>query len=124
MCRKRRKSRNSGFHRTARPFNFRCSENEQIERCDMATAEPLVASSESVFDIGDRLTGLLKEARQECIGGAIPGNVLARLADVVETLRSRVIHKVERDPRSLFDLDERLIELLECADEAAQVGEI
>ena len=90
----------------------------------MATAESLVASSESVFDIGDRLTGLLKEARQESIGGAIPGNVLARLADVVETLRSRVVHKVERDPRSLFDLDERLIELLECADDAAQVGEI
>lgn len=90
----------------------------------MATAEPLVASSESVFDIGDRLTGLLKQARQEAIGGTIPGNVLARLADVVETLRSRVIHKAERDPRSLFDLDERLIELLECADDAAQVGEI
>jgi hypothetical protein len=90
----------------------------------MATAEPLVASSESVFDIGDRLTGLLKQARQEAIGGAIPGNVLARLADVVETLRSRVVHKVERDPRSLFDLDERLNELLECADDAAQVGEI
>jgi hypothetical protein len=90
----------------------------------MATAEPLVASSESVFDIGDRLTELLKQARQESIGGAIPGNILSRLGDVVETLRSRVVHKVERDPRSLFDLDERLIELLECADDAAQVGEI
>ncbi len=90
----------------------------------MATAEPLVAVSESVFDIGDRLSGLLKEARQESVDGAIPGNVLARLADIVESLRSRVIHKAERDPRSLFDLDERLVELLECADEAAQVGEI
>jgi len=90
----------------------------------MATAEPLVASSESVFDIGDRLTGLLKEARQESVGGAIPGDILARLADIVEILRSRVIHKAERDPRSLFDLDERLVELLECADDAAQVGEI
>ena len=90
----------------------------------MATTESLVASSESVFDVGDRLTGLLKEARQESTGGTIPRNVLARLADVVETLRSRVVHKVERDPRSLFDLDERLIELLDCADDAAQVGEI
>ena len=90
----------------------------------MATAESLVASSESVLDIGDRLTGLLQQARQEAIGGAITGNVLARLADVVEALRSHVIHKAERDPRSLFDLDERLIELLECADDAAQVGEI
>ena len=63
-------------------------------------------------------------SEEEAIGGAIPGNVLARLADVVETLRSRVVHKVERDPRSLFDLDERLVELLERADDAAQVGEI
>jgi hypothetical protein len=32
--------------------------------------------------------------------------------------------KPERDPRSLFDLDERLVGLLESADEAAEVGEI
>ena len=91
----------------------------------MATAESIVAASpESVFDIGDRLTELLKQARQEAIDGGIPGSVLARLADTVEALRSRVGHKVERDTRSLFDLDERLIELLEGADEAAQVGEV
>src|SRR5207253_357589 len=94
-------------------------------RCVMATAESIVsASAESVFDIGDRLTGLLKQARQEAIDGAIPGSTLARMADTVEALRSRVVHKAERDPRSLFDLDERLVELLECADEAAQGGEI
>ena len=91
----------------------------------MATAESIVAASaESVFDIGDRLTGLLMQARQESIDDRISGSVLARLADTVEALRSRVVHRVERDPRSLFELDERLIELLECADEAAQDGEI
>ena len=91
----------------------------------MAPVESIVAEApESVFDIGDRLTGLLKQAKQEAIDGGIPGSVLARLSDTVEALRSRVVHKVERDPRSLFDLDERLIELLECADEAAQDGEI
>jgi hypothetical protein len=90
----------------------------------MATAESRVASPESVFDIGDRLTGLLKQARQEAIDGGIPGSVLARLADTVEALRSRVVRKLERDPRSLFDLDERLIDLLECADEAAEEGEV
>jgi hypothetical protein len=91
----------------------------------MAITEPIVAKSvDSLFDIGDRLTGLLKQARQEAVGGVIQGNVLERLADVIETLRSRVIHRAERDPRSLFDLDERLIELLECVDEAAQVGEV
>jgi hypothetical protein len=90
----------------------------------MATAEPLVAPSESLFDIGDRLTRLLNEARQGSIDGAIPGSALAQVADVVEALRSRVTLKVERDPRSLFDLDERLVELLESADDAAEVGEI
>jgi hypothetical protein len=91
----------------------------------MATAESNVAASaQSVFDIGERLTGLLKQARQEAIDGGIPESVRARLEDTVEALRSRVCHRVERDPRSLFDLDERLIELLECADEAAQAGEI
>jgi len=91
----------------------------------MTTTEPIVAKSpESVFDIGDRLTGLLKQARQEATDGTIPGSVLPRLADTIEVLRAYVAQKVERDPRSLFDLDERLIELLECADEAAQVGEI
>jgi hypothetical protein len=91
----------------------------------MAIDESIVAApAESVFDIGERLTGLLKQARQETIDGRIPGGVRARLADTVEVLRSRVCQRVERDPRSLFDLDERLVELLECADEAAQAGEI
>jgi Siphovirus Gp157 len=91
----------------------------------MATVESAApASAESVFDIGDRFTGLLEQARKEAVAGAIPGSILARMADTVEVLRSRLVQKVPRDPRSLFDLDERLIELLERADEAAQDGEI
>ena len=65
----------------------------------MATAESIVAASpESVFDIGDRLTELLKQARQDGVDGGIPESVLARLADTVEALRSRVVRKVVRDP--------------------------
>ncbi len=41
-------------------------------------------------------------------------------ADTVEALRSPLVRKDERDPQSLFDLDERLIELLERAEEAAE----
>jgi hypothetical protein len=89
----------------------------------MAVAAPVVLP-ESVFDIGDRLEELLKQARQEATDGTFPASVRARLADTVEVLRARLVSKAERDPRSLFDLDERLVELLDSADEAAEVGEI
>ena len=89
----------------------------------MATVETIVPAS-SVFEIGDRVVRLLKEARQEAGNGAIPESVSARLADSLEALRSRLIQKSERDPRSLFDLDERLIELMNCAEEAAAGGGI
>jgi hypothetical protein len=90
----------------------------------MAITPPVVALPESVFDIGDRLEELLKQARQEAYDGTLSASVRARLADTVEVLRSRLVSKTERDPRSLFDLDERLVELLDSADEAAEVGEI
>jgi len=90
----------------------------------MAVTAPVVALQESVFDIGNRLEELLKQARQETNGGILPPSVRATLADTVEVLRSRLVTKTERDPRSLFDLDERLVELLDSADEAAEVGEI
>ena len=90
----------------------------------MATTAPVVALPESVFDIGDRLTGLLEQARREANDGFLQASVRARLADTVEVLRSRLVSKADRDPRSLFDLDERLVELLDSADEAAEVGEI
>jgi len=80
--------------------------------------------TESVFEVGDRLTALLEQARQEADCGDIPEGVLARLTDTVESLRSRLVQKAGRDPRCLFDLDERLIGLLDRAEEAAEGGEI
>ena len=90
----------------------------------MAVTASVVVVPESVFDIGDRLEGLFKQARQETNDGILPASVRARLSETVEVLRSRLVSKTERDPRSLFDLDERLVELLDSADEAAEVGEI
>ena len=91
----------------------------------MAAIVPLTpAQGESIFDIGGRLAGLLEQAKQEAVGSHLPEEMLARLADTVEALRSRVSRKPERDPRSLFDLDERLIELMDRAEETAVDGEI
>jgi hypothetical protein len=84
----------------------------------------LPAPTESFFEIGDRLTELLKQARQESAGSAIPESVLPRLANMLEALRSRLVKRQDRDPRSLFDLDEQLIELLDRAEDAAESGEI
>jgi DNA repair ATPase RecN len=89
-----------------------------------ATVPVLPGSAQSVFDVGDRLAGLLEQAKQEASTGQVSETMLARLADAVEALRSRVVRKPERDPQSLFDLDERLIDLMERAEEAAEGGEI
>ena len=89
-----------------------------------ATVSIIPMATESVFDLGERLTGLIEQAKQDSAGSGIPESVVARLADAVEALRSRLVQKAPRDPRSLFDLDERLIELLERAEEAAEDGEI
>jgi hypothetical protein len=87
----------------------------------------LVAPSppESVFDIGKRLAGLLEQAEQGAVDGGLPDMVRDRLADTVEALRVRMARKTERDPRSLFDIDERLVDLMDQVEEAvADAGEI
>ncbi len=89
-----------------------------------ATLSVVRGSPESIFDIGDRLGELFEQAKQEAGKDGVPEDVLARLADTVEVLRSRLVRKPERDPQSLFELDERLIELMDRAEEAAQAGEI
>jgi hypothetical protein len=91
----------------------------------MALAAMPPIASESVFDIGKRLAGLLEQAEQDTIGGELPENVRDRIADLIESLRRRFARNTERDPRSLFDLDERLIELMDqVEDAAAEHGEI
>ena len=91
----------------------------------MATVEsPVLSKADSIFDLGDRLAGLLQQIREHTVHDEIPESSLSRLADAVEALRSRLVRKAEHDPRSLFDLDQRLIELMDCAEEAAEQGEI
>ncbi len=91
----------------------------------MALAAMPTIASESAFDIGKRLAGLLEQAERDTVGGELPANVRDRIADLVESLRRRLARNTERDPRSLFDLDERLIELMDqIEDAAAEHGEI
>ena len=80
---------------------------------------------ESVFDMGVRLAGLLAEAGEDAIGGQFPDAMRERIADLAEGIRRRLARRAERDPRSLFELDERFVELMERADEeASETGEV
>ena len=88
----------------------------------MATALSVPPAPESVFDLGERLSGLLKEAEQDSAGGQLREPTRRRVADLLEALLRRVVRKPERDARSLFDLDERLIELMDQAEDAAEQG--
>jgi len=91
----------------------------------MATVETRVLSqTESIFDLGDRLATLLHQIREQTVHDEIPETCLSRLADTVEVLRSRLVRRTERDPRSLFELDQRLIELMDRAEDTAEQGEI
>jgi hypothetical protein len=87
----------------------------------------LVAQShpDSVFEIGKRLAELLEQAEHEAVNGRLPDTIRDRLADTIEALRVRLAPRKERDPRSLFDIDERLVELMDQAEEAtSDDGEI
>jgi hypothetical protein len=86
----------------------------------MAAALSVAPAPESVFALGERLFALLKEAEQESIGGQLREPARQRVADLVEALRCGVVRRTERDGRSLFDLDDRLIELMDLVEDAAE----
>lgn len=83
----------------------------------MAAAVLPVQSPESALELGKRLVTLLEDAELDA-GGQLPETAREHLADLVEALRRRLAIKASRDPRSLFDLDERLIELMDQAEDA------
>ena len=64
----------------------------------MALAAVPTIASESPFEIGKRLAGLLEQAEQDTIGGELPENIRDRIADVVESLRRRLARNTERSP--------------------------
>jgi hypothetical protein len=85
----------------------------------------LVSAPVSVFGIGKRLAELLAQAEAESAGEHLSEAVRDQIADIIEILRSRVVRRSERDLRSLFDLDERMIDLMDRVEDAtAEGGEV
>ncbi|MBX9600024.1 MAG: siphovirus Gp157 family protein [Bryobacteraceae bacterium] len=74
----------------------------------MATALAAAAPQETPVGLAERLLAALRESSED------------RAADLVEALRSRLTKRQPRDPRSLFDLDDRLIDLMDRAEEAQE----
>ncbi len=82
------------------------------------------SAPESMSGIGRRLSELLTEAETMPAVDQMPENLRCRIADVLEALRSRLTPRAELDHQSLFDLDERLIELMDrLEDTIAEGGE-
>lgn len=75
---------------------------------------------ESALEASRRLTELLAQAGMEGGGDRLPDHLRERIADTLDILRSRLGRRVERD---LFDLDERLIDLMDRIEEATAEGD-
>ena len=76
----------------------------------------------SIFELGVQLSAVLNEAAPESTGGELSDAARERVADLVEALRNRVVRKPDRDLGSLFDLDDRLIELMDTVEEHQEQG--
>ena len=94
-----------------------------VARFSTGSAKPL----ETVYALGQRIAALLNDAEPESIDGHLPEGVREHIADLVEALWGGLAKQAERDPRSLFDLDERFIELMyrteEVVSESGQLPE-
>jgi hypothetical protein len=93
----------------------------------MTVTTPIVNrfEEESVFDLVERLSRLLSDAKEEAHCGQVPVPIRDRVADLAEAIRRRTAKRAEHDSRSLFELDDRFIDLMDRADEEAAVsGEV
>lgn len=91
----------------------------------MATAIAILPATEPSTVVAERLATLLRQAETESIGDDLPQFIRGQAADLIEVLRGRVRVHPEGDPRSLFDIDDHLVELMNRAeDEANESGDI
>ena len=66
---------------------------------------------ETTCSLSRRLAELLELSESEGTQGQLPDATREQATGLVEALRRRIVRKPDRDHRSLFDLDDRLIEL-------------
>lgn len=78
----------------------------------------LPVAEQSAAELALRLASLIGDGDQH----SMPEAVRDQVTVLLDALRSRVIRKPERDHRSLFELDDRLIELMGQVEEAAEGG--
>lgn len=77
----------------------------------------------------DVLRSMLVDGARLAVAGLVTGIAsaiaLSRLvANLLYGVTTGDVAKPERDPRSLFDIDERLVDLMDRAEEAAEAGDI
>ncbi len=88
----------------------------------MSALAVLPAMPETVSALSRRLAELLEQSESEGFLSQLPDATREQATDLVEALRRRIVRKPDRDHRSLFDLDDRLIELMGIVEEAAETG--
>ena len=84
----------------------------------MAAVATFPVTQESASALARRLSELMEHNEQD----HMPEPVRDQVVVLLDVLRARVIRKPERDHRSLFELDDRLIELMGQVEEAADAG--
>src|SRR6266849_5680309 len=77
---------------------------------------------ETASGLSRRLAELLEQNESEGVQSQLPDATREQAIGLMEALRSRIVRKPDRDHRSLFDLDDRLIELMSLVEEAAEAG--
>jgi hypothetical protein len=85
----------------------------------MSALAVVPVAAETASSLSRRLAEMLEQSGD---GSALPDAARDHAAVLVEALRRRIVRRAERDHRSLFDLDDRLIELMGMVEEAAEAG--
>ena len=88
----------------------------------MSALAVLPALPETASSLSRRLAELLEQSESEGTQSSLPDATREQATSLVEALRRRIVQKPDRDHRSLFELDDRLIELMGLVEEAVDAG--